>query len=244
MKHVDTRYDFHGYRRVLCSSNIATHTSHIEILCGFNKLKTGFLSVILRCIIYNFKVLYVFVVTVLKLIRHFARGGDNGGLQSTRGILIERCTRALIKFLHPLDNIDFLFVRRKFNSIPPPSYAPHHRIAPSANRESKISGRMIPGETRKTRKTRRNDGLCRLGKAFFSNRSRREFKKGETREYGSVSLSGKGSGLHREFSTALCLGHGGAVKRDVGREVERKRGRKEGRKETNQRRQIEGERKR
>lgn len=163
------------------------------------------------------------------------------GLQSTRGILIERCTRALIKFLHPLDNIDFLSIRRKFNSIPPPSYALLLRVAPSANRESKISGRMIPGETRKTRG---DDGPCRLGEAFFSNRSRRELKKGETRECnGSVSLSGKGPGLHREFSTALCLG-GGAVKRDVGREVERKRGRKEGRKEANQRRQIEGERKR
>lgn len=65
----------------------------------------------------------VFVVTALKLIRHFARGGDGGALQSTRGILIERCTRALIKFLHPLDNIDFLSVCRKFNSILPPFYA-------------------------------------------------------------------------------------------------------------------------
>lgn len=163
---IHTHYNFDGYRWVLCSvQHCRLHVARIWALCGFNKLKTGFFfSALYYGVLHATSKYRVFVVTALKLIRHFARGRDGaaargGGLQSTRGILIERCTSALIKFLHPLDNIDFLSVCRKFNSILPPFYVAPPRRAPSANRESKISGRMTP----RRGCGRRGNGPCRPG---------------------------------------------------------------------------------
>jgi len=100
-----------------------------HLFYGFNKLKTGSPAARRYATVHYMKLQSaVFVVAALKLIRHLARGED-GAVR--RGILIERCTRALIKFLHPLDNIDFLRVRRKFNStssslhaVPIPSVVP------------------------------------------------------------------------------------------------------------------------
>lgn len=117
--------------------------------------------------------------------------------QVRRGILIERCTRALIKFLHPLDNIDFLSVRRKFNSIaslrPTPSFRLPVRPYSSKTRVENLQ-------------------------VTHQQASHSALDQSRT----SVSLSGLLP--RRELPAALCLG-GGAVERD--RETRKgKRGRK------------------
>lgn len=116
----------------------------LSFFCGFIKLKTGFLNVIYHSVLYETSK-YRLLVVALKLIRHFARGGDGRDLRDPLGYFNWTVYESANQVSPPVGQYWFSHRPSKIQFYP----VALALSTPSSltNRESKISGRLAPDET-------------------------------------------------------------------------------------------------